>query len=396
MGSLGNPLYTFTLGAITLTNSSGAVSPIASLTGDMGLFFNTQTGNIAGRPLQAGLLQIALTCTDANGVAAKSRDLSTTGQTITIIVHQNQDLGSEFFSTAITVKGDTKTGGKDSIQYSGVINIGDKLSTLNGDQVTFTIGDYTAPVVTLNGKGQGTTGKSKTGPAMKVSISSSNQIKITVTGESFGTAGSILSDITVNKAIVPVTITISNTSFISSELLKFGVKAKGTLFQMTYKFGPGNLGGGFLLSGVQGKDNKTGDGDFWKAGFVFIPPSGQKFSAAKTATVGIGSDFSNTIIVTNGNGKIGTGEKRGNGTPQIVKIGIAAQGKGFVQTSSLPTTSTTVNTATSIPTAATDNGKKVRFPLVITLNDVNGNELFGGEGAITIFSNGKGWQNKSK
>ena len=56
------------------------------------------------------------------------------------------------------------------------------------------------------------------------------------------------------------------------ELLKFGVKAKGGKFALDYKFGPGNLGGGFLITSVVGKDDATASkaADSWKVAFVVV------------------------------------------------------------------------------------------------------------------------------
>jgi hypothetical protein len=196
--------------------------------------------------------------------------------------------------------------------------------------------------------------------------------------------------------VLPVVINIGNSTFMDSEVLKFGVKAKGTQFQMQYKYGPDNLGGVFLLAGVQGQDDKAGTGDAWKVGFYLLPPNMQKFDNVTTATVGIGTDFTGSITVTNGNGSIGTGEKQPKGVPEIVKIGVSSKGTGSIATSVLPTSSTLLNTATGLPTAASDSGKSTRFAFLITLNAANGNEMFGGEGAANVYSNGKSWAKSSK
>jgi hypothetical protein len=392
--------FTFAPGLITLTAPGGTVTSIApaELGSAMGLFFDQSTGALIGRPLQAGLLQITLACTDAYGRVAQARNLSGPGQTLSINVLPNPMLHSRFFSTSIIIKGGVIEGGKDSIQYSGIINLGAPLASFYGEQLTLTIGNYTSPAVTLNTLGQGSTGMpkkkagsgrlNKPGPEVQVNISPSGQIKITVSNESFGVAGSILQDITVRQAVLPVSIAISNNAFMGGEVLNFGIKARYqnfyNNFQMNYQLGAGNLAGGFLLTGVQGQDDSAGSGSAWKAGFIFLPPGGQSFISAGSATVNIGG-FSNSINVSITGGTL-TGAKRGNNAPQIVGLGVSPRGQSFVKTSSLPAA------ATNIPVAEQVSGQSVLFPFLISLNAVNASQLFGGADAQPIFANGRTWR----
>jgi hypothetical protein len=56
----------------------------------------------------------------------------------------------------------------------------------------------------------------------------------------------------------------------------------------------------------------------------------------------------------------------------------------------LPQHSSAGNTQTSIPLAEQiSSGVSTRFALIIEFDDASGNELFGGENGIKIFSNGK-------
>src|SRR4029078_8926420 len=118
--------------------------------------------------------------------------------------------------------------------------------------------------------------------------------------------------------------------FSSSELLKFQQKAKSNLFQETYKFGPGNLGGAFIITSVTGKDDtKSGtEADAWKVTFQALPPNEQKVSNATTATVGIGTNFTDVFKVGEKNGNIVTTEKRDASKPVVLKLGLTAKGKG--------------------------------------------------------------------
>jgi len=215
----GAPPFTFAIGnsnPITLTDSANntiQIQAVASgknllLLDQVGLFLNTRTGAITGRPLLSGLLQIPMTCTDSTGAIALSRDKKSSGQVISINISASAHTASQFFSTAVTISGDTQTGGKDSIKYAGLANIGDTLATLNQSVVTLSIGGYTSPEVTLNAFGKGKVGGRV---AMSVSVSLSGQVKIAITGENFGTQGSILSDITLKQAILPVVVKIGKT-----------------------------------------------------------------------------------------------------------------------------------------------------------------------------------------
>ena len=398
------PTPTMTTG-MTLTDSSGNVTAINSLLDDMGFFLNAKTGAITGRPLQAGLFAFHLDCTDKAGTHAKSRDLSIVGQLLTISIEDNPRLSSDLFSTKIDINGDTNPpkGNKDTIKYSGAIAVGDNTSSLDGNSVTLFIGNYTSPSVQITG-GKGSTPKGSA-PSMNVTLGS-GFLKINIGNEGFGQTGSILSDITQTQSVLPVTVSIGTAStqvFLASELLRFNIKAKGTKFQMSYKFGPGNIGGGFFITSTQGKDDAKAATDFdaWKSTFVLLLPPNSKaqknFGTVKNIVTGIGTDFTNSIGVINSGSKLGTGEKRNPTDPVVTKVGLDNKsGKGFVQTGFLPKTSTTQNLATSISSAANSTKKKTRFPLIVQFKDANGNEIFGGENGITIFAKGTTWASKTK
>ncbi|HEY3321572.1 MAG TPA: hypothetical protein VGP72_13975 [Planctomycetota bacterium] len=391
----GNPPYTFSASQISVTNN-GTVTPHSSLE-EIGLFLLPKTGGLLGRPLVPGVVSFMATCTDSDGLTALARDKSGFGQALSFSVADNPRVASELFSTSISIKGDISGGNNDSIRYAGLMDLtGTSLSALKGSAVQLQIGDYNSPVVKLDATGNGGTAKGVT-PAMAVSITSDGQIKITVSKDGFGKAGTIITDKELQSLlkILPVEVTVGD-AFDASELLKFHVGAKGSKFDLEYKFGPGNLGGGFLITGVAGKDDTKAatPSDAWKVAFVALPQENQKFGTAVTATVGIGTDFTDTINVKATDSVVTSTDKRDPKTPKVLKLAMSAKGKGGLTTGSLPQKSTQANVATDIPNAATST-KKGRFPLIITLNNTAGKEVFGAEGSRAIFPRGSTWLSKN-
>lgn len=393
----GNAPYAFSASQISVTDANGVNTPYTSLE-DIGLFLNAKNGRLVGRPLFAGTVTFTVDCADSMGVKAKSRDLSTTGQVLSFNVAANPRVASELFATAISIKGDIAAGGKDSIHYSGLVDLtGTTLSKLAGSDVSLQIGNYTSPTVKLDAKGKGKTDKGAAGATMSVSLTADGLLKITIGNDNFGNAGTIIKDAELQKTlkILPVEVSIGD-SYDSSELLKFGVKAKGGKFALDYKFGPGNLGGGFLITSVVGKDDATASkaADSWKVAFVALPQENQKFDTAISSTVGIGTDFTDTIGVTSFGGKVKSTDKRDPKAAQVLKLAMSSNGKGGLTTGPLPQKSTQSNVATDIP-AALSSTKKARFPLLITLNNASDKEVFGAEGSRVIFPKGSSWISKN-
>ena len=393
----GNGPYTFTASNITVTN--GGVATSVAQFADIGLFLNAKNGMLVGRPLLAGTVSFLADCVDSKGAHAASRNKTGVGQVINFNVDANNRVASELFALKMSIKGDTKTGGKDTVSYQGVLALGSyKVSDLNGLGVTLMIGNYLSPTVSLTG-GKGTSG------GMTVLLGSDGSLKISIKSESFGTAGTIIinSELANVMKILPVSVVIGSDTdnakpaYQSSELLRFGVKAKSSKFDLEYKFGPGNLGGGFIITSVAGKDDKPETGDAWAVKFISLPPNAQKLSSFGTiasTTVGIGTDFTNSIpSVLNGT-KVASTEKRTSGAV-ILKVGYdSTSGKGFVNTGTLPQLSTLPNTATNIPPALNANGKNSPFPFLIAFTDANGKELFGAEGSRRISPKGTQWVTK--
>jgi hypothetical protein len=350
-----------------------------------------------------GKISFLLNCRDADGNLARSRCKCYTGWTFSFNVEANPHVATELFATSVSIKGDVTQSGNDSIEYTGILNTdGTSVKNMKGAVVTLQIGDYTTPPVTLDETGKGSTAKSNTDATVAVSISNTGQVKISVRNESFGKDGLIATadSLTKNIAILAVEVSIGD-FFDSNELLKFAQKAKSNLFQQTYKFGPGNLGGGFYITSVVGKD-ETGGPSFlpareacsWKVNFMALPPNQQKISSAKTATVGIGTNFTDKFNVSNKNGAVLSDEKRDPAEPVVLKFALSPKGKGSLVTSFLPRTSSASDTNTDIPAALEAGGKNARFPMIITINSANGNTVFGAEGSRIIFPKGNTWISK--
>jgi len=394
----GNAPYTFSASNITVTDeTTGAVRNVATFE-ELGLFFSPTTGKLVGRPIVTGRISFQVQCRDVLGNMALSRDKSATGQVLSFRVEDNPRVSTELFATSITIKGDVSNAGKDSIDYTGVVNVdGTSLSKMAGAAVKLQIADYETPVVILDDKGKGSTVRSRTDATVSVSISSAGQIKVSVRNESFGKRGRIVDagDLVSSLQILPVSLEIGD-FFETSELLKFQQKAKSSVFQETYKFGPGNLGGGFLITSVLGKDDTKGsaEADAWKVQFIALPPNERRISSAATASVGIGTNFSDTINVVDKNGGVVSTQKRDASQPVVTKLALSAKGKGSVTTGFLPRLSTQPDTNTDIPAALSAGGKRTRFPFIMTINAADGRTVFGVEGSRAIFPRGDTWISK--
>ena len=397
----GNAPYKFTASSIVVTPAGGQPATYTTLD-EIGLFLVAKTGVVTGRPLVSGTVSFVADCVDSKGVHALSRDKSTVGQLVTFNVDPSTRITSDLFSTKLSIKGDEANAGKDTIEYSGLLNLaGSTVSQLDGLTLTLTIGNYTITSTPLsNGKATSTTT-----PGIAVSIGSDGTIKVTVKGESFGTALSIVDkgDLASNNKVLAVSVVIGDPSnatnkpaYQSSELLKFTLKVrKSTQFDLEYKFGPGNLGGGFIVTGVAGKDDKAETGDAWLVKFISLPPNGKKlsdFGSITQATVGIGTDFTNSITVAVVNGSAKSTEKRDKSQAEVLKVNYTANsGKGSAVTGLLPQTSALPNTQTTISPAFQANGKRSAFPFIITFGDTNGKELIGWEGSKKIIPKGNQW-----
>ncbi len=326
----GNGPYTFSASNITLNGSATTPDNIAITSlSVLGLFLNKNTGVISGRPIYAGTYSFLATCVDSKGSIALSRDKSTAGQVIAFTVDENTRVSSELFSLKMSIKGDTNNPGKDSIKYSGLLDLGDsQVSDLDGLGVTLAIGNYTSPTVTLTGGAGSTAGP----PAMSVKIGSDGSVSVSISGDSFGQAQSIItnSQLANNEIVLTCVLTIGDATnaakpvFQNPELLRFSVKAKSSKFDLEYKFGPNNLGGGFLITSVAGKDDKQEDGDSWMIKFIALPPDQKKLSSFGTivaSTVGIGTDFTNSINCSFANQTVKSTEKRDPSQAVVLKVG---------------------------------------------------------------------------
>lgn len=399
----GNAPYTFSASNVTVT-TAGVTKAFAKLE-EIGLFLNKKTGRIVGRPLFEGTVSFLADCVDSKGAHALSRDKTGSGQRISFDIANNPRVASELFALKMQIKGDVKSGGGDTINYMGILDLENRrVSELNGLGVTLQIDEYTSPTVVLQG-GKGTNKGTK--PEMTVSLNPDGMLKIMIKNDNFGKEGSILTadELAANQKILPVMVTIEDPNssakpaYDSAELLRFTLKAKSSKFSLDYKFGPGNLGGGFIITSVQGKDDKASSvGDSWKVAFVSLPPNEKKlsqFPGIVNATVGIGTDFTDTIAVTPSGDKVKSTEKRSAAEAAVLKVAYDSKsGKGGVTTGLLPETSALPNTMTSIPTALNAKVKHSPFPFLIKLNDGTGKEVFGAEGSRRIVPKGNQWVSK--
>lgn len=394
----GRAPFTYTVTAVTVNGTTSSLDTV-------GLFLNKRNGVLNGRPLAVGAYAVTIDVVDSLGFHARSRDTKSVGQTVTFNIDPATRISADIFSTKASIKGDTAVAGKDTITYSGLINLaGKNVSDLDGLPVTLSVGSYTSPSVTLTGGKGAVSGP----PAMSVSIGSDGTVKISIKNESFGTAMSIITngELASSTKILALSLTVGDVNsptkplYQSAELVRFQVKAKSSKFDLEYKFGPDNLGGGFFITSVTGKDDKAETGDAWLVSFISLAPNSKKLATLGTVaqtTIGIGTDFFNSIATSVNGDTLKSTAKPDPKTAVVVKAAYNDKtGKGAVLTGLLPSSSTLPNTQTGILPALKAGGKNSPFPFLVSFQDGNGNELLGFEGSKRILPKGTTWITKGK
>ncbi len=366
---------------------------------DVGLTL-ANDGTLYGKPTRSGSLTFFCAAQDKNGTGqlALGRFPSTTpGQTFTLNITANTTVASDIFATGITIKVTTGATGKDSINYAGIANLaGAAVSSLAGSTVTLRIGKYVSPgdantPNTLDDKGKIVKGpkppKGTIFVTLKGSINSKGQVKIQIGKETLGTLFNTGDTYVVNVQVGPINAT---------EVLVFTRKTSSKGFQLTYKLGSNvNVGGGLLLTSIQGKDDAKAATDFdsWKVALLAQVPakaagnSGNLTAGSfsgNLASVFIGNSFSDDITVTSSKGSIKSTDKKKPTDAEITKLALSDKGKGSMQTGFLPGTQTGIKAAKSGATSA-------NFSLGIALLQGT-NETWSGSGGVQLFNkSSKSW-----
>ncbi len=341
----------------------------------------SSTGVVYGVPVASTTLTFSVTATDANGKLAAGRSGTGTSQSFTLTVSSNKNLAGVIAATSITVKTGFGTS-KDSVAYKGVVNLGAELiSSLSGKDLSFRIGSYTGPTAIFNDKGAAVTTRGLV-PAVKASVKKFGLAAITISKDTINLGA--ISGSTIN---LPVEVRFGDLS-IGSEFLQFAVKTNnkgGTT--LTYKGGAqGDLGGSAQLLKVQGADDKAATGDAWKVAFIGRFPLTLSVASATAADIAIGSNYINSIQLTNKNGKLtAKGDKK---TPVISQFSLdTVKGKGSY------TTGVLTKTLTTIPLASAPGTAQAFFATGITLG--NGATVNAGvTSSLAIFANRNRWSSR--
>jgi hypothetical protein len=363
-------------------------------------------GTIVGRPLQAGAVQFTARATDRQspirGVAL-DRSNTVQDQVVTFIIEDNPITSSDYITLSCSVKGDIGKLNKDSIKFSGNVNLsGGAFNSLNGALLKFVIGgaSFTGR---FNDKGQAESVRGgplvfADGTRMSVSVNPrTGQMTGSITNASLGVAldGANIANRSTRRYGVAFHI---GSAVVGSDLIEFATKRSGNKFQLTYKLGKFGqpLGGAFQLVNVKGKDSATvagNDGVAWAVKFIAVPRFGVDANAGLDAissiNVRIGNRFDQKInsqfLVSTPSGNTSLIKNNLKGET-VSKLTLNSRNfVGTVTTQPLSVFSTGIFAAHSAQGAT-------NFPFGLDVVRTTGNAPFTGEVAKRIIPNaGKGY-----
>lgn len=374
----GTAPYTFTAANAKLNGTATTLDAVGlSLSSD---------GAVYGVPLKAGTLTFDCTAVDKNKNKAAGRSGTGTSQNVTLVIISSKVVSSVIVASSITIKtgstADKKGVFKDSLQYKGNINSdGVKPAALSGQTLECRVGAYTAPVATFDAKGTASTAKgAKPSASGKYSTKGQFQYKVGSDSINVGT----VSGSTVTLA---VEFRIGN-AIVSSEVLTFTVKAGKSGNTLTYKAGDKkgskDADGSFLLTSVQGSDDKGGTGDAWKVGFIGRTNADQDLTGATTLTLSIGTGNVNDLSISAKGTKFSGKGAKGSGLSAFSLD--TNSGKGSFTTGVLASTGTN---STGIPLASKAGSTSNNFACNLNFTGAKTGTQF--EGALAIFPNKSKW-----
>jgi hypothetical protein len=291
-----------------------------------------QDGTIFGKPLTTGNISFTAHAVDGLKRVATGRTSAAADQVITFSVEDTSVSATDYTTLSCTIKGDLGKAGKDSIKFTGVMNLaGFPVTTLNGIPFAFRVGGASYEG-RINGKGkivnaQGGPLIFASGAAMKAQVDPrSGLLKGSVSRATLGTtlnAQNILDRSTVRLAVQTIIASSQTVSFTGiqtgaacAEMIDFASRKKGNKFQLDYKLGNGigqPLGGAFQVLSVRGDDRQTisgTNGDAWTVRFLAVPRFGVDatpgLDAIGSVGVRIGSRFEQrlTQLASTGKGSV--------------------------------------------------------------------------------------------
>jgi hypothetical protein len=396
----GNGAVAYTVSNVTL-NGAAVAGGLEAL----GLTMSGTDGTIFGKPFAAGTVTFLATAKDAKNASALNRAKTAVNQTVTFTITGNAIVQSDFVTTSCQVKVGAGAG-KDSIKFAALANLnGRKLSDLNKDVVVLKVGGYTTPNTTatpgtLDDKGKITKAPKgqKNVVTYKGAVSLKGTVKLQVGKEDLSQE---ITGITGGTKLLAVGLEVGD-AFASAEVLQFTVKSGSKGSTLSYKFSAAtNPGGTFLETKVSGKDDTKSAAEDTSFKVSLIATPGGKFAASgftqglvtgvSSAQVNIGSNFTDTISVSETKGKVKSTEKRDPKSAKVTKLQLdVVKGKGSLTTGFLPKTSTGISEGAKA---------KASDPNTLPVNIVllqGTTVLYFGEGSLAIAPKKNGYANPTK
>ncbi|MGD0093866.1 MAG: hypothetical protein ABSE73_28490 [Planctomycetota bacterium] len=337
-----------------------------------GFTLDLATGMLSGVPISDGPLTFHVDCQDKNGTPALSRTGSGTGQDVILNVLPDKPVSSGVVAIGIVSRAGAGTG-RDGVLYTGLINLGSlKLADLQGGTLELDLGGWVS-LATDTFDSRGKAGRF-------ASLNSKGLLKISVAKDTIDPGWLF------PQMLALVTIRDSHGAIVlqAGEMLQFTIRQsrRGTAY--SYRTGP-NPGGAFFLTSVLGRDDRYGNGDAWKVGFIALPSCSQSFFG-DTASVSIGA-CPLSIAVS------GTGVLTGTGSFQVPNSIASLSLNWFTGKGSL-TTSFLDAAKTGIPVSANPGKYSAGFPFPVSLTLTDIRTRYQGEGALQVYPVARGWTDK--
>lgn len=395
----GNAPVVYSVLAGTLT-VNGAQVGVASGLEAIGLSMSAD-GTISGRPLVTGQVAFTAHAVDALKRVGRNRANTVADQVMTFNIEDNSIVASDVLITNCSVKGDQGKANKDTVTFSGYINLsGTNGLALNGTEFAFRIGGATyGGNFNLKGQVSATRGGA-------IIFADGSQLKASVNPRTGLFKGSIKkanlgklvgADTLQDRGQKRLGMSTELCNFvIGSDTIEFASRVKGNKYSLDYKLGKSGrpLGGSFQMLNTYGKDGPDiagNPGDAWRTSFLIVPRFGIDSTAGLDAVtslrVRIGSRFQQTIpasaLVSSKNGAVKLLPVKSKG-PAVSKLTIDP--RRFVGT--LQTTVISQFT-TGIPQAkvAADAGLATspNFTLGVDVDRTGSNADFTGEYGKQLF-----------
>jgi hypothetical protein len=290
------------VGNVTFEVVSGTVKVGATVKEsleDVGLGL-AEDGTVSGRPLAVGTITFTAKATDdSNNVALGRYPSSAENQVVSVVVADNEQVTSNLTTLKCSIKGDSSKEYKDSLKYSGILNlVGSSVTDVSGKEFSFKIGNRAFSGM-FDAKGKYKTGKEVKTDKLSASISTT---KGSFTfGVSSGDLLSAVGSVSGSTKTLVIQVVVQDI-IVASEVLEFDAsKSKSPKFSLEYALGKTGkpMAGAFQITSAKGTDKDSGD--IWKLKFLAVPRLGidgnnAGFTGVSSVNVMLGSSFSQTYV----------------------------------------------------------------------------------------------------